>query len=187
MALHWRSSGSCSLHLLEKMTTSILTDTYRIAVTIEAEYMKIHFTKKEYDHLLDMIYISDWVMHSHCNSTPNNGYTDLRKKLLSIYNTMGAEAKVEYDNESGEFFETLSHETAMHEKYLDPYDEETFWDALIDRLATRDFIETVGVDAYETMSGGDRLIGVENEKEKYVSEFEKAGLQNIKVNDITRH
>ena len=33
--------------------------------TFELGIMKIHFTKKEYRLLLDMLYIADWVMNSH--------------------------------------------------------------------------------------------------------------------------
>ena len=41
--------------------------------------MKINFTKKEYHLLIDMLYLSDWVMHSHSTSDEDSDYKTAKK------------------------------------------------------------------------------------------------------------
>lgn len=49
--------------------------------------MKINFTKREYQALVEMLLLADWVMHAH-EVDPNPAtkpYKDLRKKVLSHF------------------------------------------------------------------------------------------------------
>ncbi len=149
--------------------------------------MKINFTKKEYSLLLDMLYLSDWMIHAFEEGMSNNDYKTLRKKILSHYKEMSAENKIEYSSEFGDYYELDSYDTEMHEKFISPYENNFFWDELIDRLGRRDFIDAIGIDAYEALPPIERAEGSYKEQNKYRKAFEESGLQNLKMLTEPKH
>lgn len=141
--------------------------------------MKINFTKDEYRLLLDMLYLSDWMMHSHEIGEKNNKHKILRKKLLSFFKEMGADDLVEYSSELKDYFELGEYDAELHEKFIDPYDDETFWEELIDRLARRDVINKIGQNEYQKMDGFELAKLILTASEPYENEFGKTGLDNL--------
>lgn len=142
--------------------------------------MKINFTKNEYRLLLDMLYLSDWMMNSHDEThTVNAKYKDLRKKILSYCKEMGLDDQFQYVD--GEYYESADSEFELHEKFLDGYNEETFWDQLIDKLSTRDFMKKVGINEYQKMDGEKRIAGITEFEHQYIDEFNQHGLDNLKI------
>jgi hypothetical protein len=146
--------------------------------------MKIQFTKKEYRLLLDMICIADWVMNCHHVGPveSNTDHTLLYQKLLSFSKSMQADDVIEYAKDTNEYYQTNEHEETLHDKYIEPYDNETFWDELIDRLSGRDFVKEFGIERIREMSRDERMILRMRIEEKYGLEFEKHGLENISIN-----
>lgn len=142
--------------------------------------MKINFTKKEYNLLLDMLYVSDWMMHAFDIEHKDNEYRTLQKRLQSYHKEMGADDRIEYSEELGDYFETGVYDAEMHDKFIEPYEEKFFWEELMDRLSVRDVINEIGFDAYEALEAFDRMEKVEKAKEKYVDEFEEHGLDNLR-------
>src|SRR5436190_10857547 len=122
--------------------------------------MKIDITKNEYRLLVDMLYLADWMMHSHAigEEQHHHEYEKLRKKILSHYKDMGAEDIVEYSEESDDFFESSDYDDYIHEKFIDPYDNENFWDELTDRLAERDVVNDSGLEKLKSMEGIERVM-----------------------------
>ena len=55
--------------------------------------------------------------------------------------------RIEYSKEFDNYFEKQPYDTQIHEEFIEPYDENTFWDELIERLAVRDVIARVGENA----------------------------------------
>lgn len=142
--------------------------------------MKINFTKKEYRVLLEMLYISDWVISSHVTEIdPNKDHGALRKKILSHYKEMGAADIVEYNKDHDEYYEMVDLEDHMQEEFLDPYNYSFFWDELIDSLARRDFIKEVGSVKYSQMEPLERATGTDKYKSLYANNFEEFGLKNL--------
>ena len=129
--------------------------------TFELGIMKIHFTKKEYRLLLDMLYIADWVMNSHqlINERSHKEHEDLYKKIKSYYREME---------------KTL-------EEFITPYDEDIFWEELVDRLAKRDVFRKIGIEKYNKMELIERIKTMSEATEQYENEFEEHGLDRVKV------
>src|SRR6185437_559284 len=149
--------------------------------------MKINFTKKEYCLLLDMVYISDWVLNSYIPDAQVDGHLEhqaLRKKLLSYHKDMGAEDVVSYDNKYDDYYESREYEKSLHEQFIDPYDEETFWDELADRLALQDFAKEVGDKKLQTMDHMERFTRLNELSEHYAHEFETNGLKHVQIQKI---
>ncbi len=68
--------------------------------------MKINITKKEYQLFLDMVYLSDWVLHAHSEerTEAKKPYKELEQKILSFANEFGMEEVVERKDKSGGHF-----------------------------------------------------------------------------------
>lgn len=145
--------------------------------------MNISLTKKEYRALIDMLYLADWMMNSHA-SDPEEYHREhqaLRKKLLSYSKEMEADDIIEYVEDLNDYYETKDYDDQLHEMFIDTYDDETFWDELLSRLAERDLLKTIGIEKYKSMEGIDRVIQVEELREIYAIEFENHGLEHVKV------
>ncbi len=145
--------------------------------------MKINFSKKEYRILLDMLYLSDWMMTSH-EEEPKNLHQEhqaLRKKLLSYYKEMNAEDVIEYSKELDGYFELAGYDEYIHEKFIDPYNYDVFWDELIDALARRDIINSMGIEKYKAMGYVERATKAQEIKAQYANEFEQHGVEHLKI------
>ena len=151
--------------------------------TFELGIMKIHFTKKEYRLLLDMLYIADWVMNSHqlINERSHKEHEDLYNKIKSYYREMEAEDLIEYSKETDSFYETREHEEKTLEEFITPYDEDIFWEELVDRLAKRDVFRKIGIEKYNKMELIERIKTMSEATEQYENEFEEHGLDRVKV------
>lgn len=147
--------------------------------------MKINFTKKEYRLLIEVLSLGHWMMHAHAIDEQDRypEHEGLRKKLLSYYKEMGAEDIIEYSQQLDNFYETNSYDEYIHKKFVEPYDDESFWDELIDKLAVRDVIHDIGIEKYQALEGIERIRKVEEAKEFYIQEFQKHGITRIIISD----
>ena len=90
--------------------------------------MKINFTKKEYSLLLDMLYLSGWVMNPYEEETDNNEYKALRKRIMSHFKEMNAENKIEYSREHDDYYELDSFHAEINETFISPFENIFFWE-----------------------------------------------------------
>ncbi len=143
--------------------------------------MKIFFTKKEYRLLIDMISLSDWVMNSHhlASEKINADYDVLYQKVLSYAKEMQAEDIVEYAKNLDGYFPTSKHEENLHDKYIEPYEQDVFWEQLIDCLAQRDFLKKVGAEKFKSMDWIERASATDEIEQEYSMEFENNGITNL--------
>jgi hypothetical protein len=153
--------------------------------------MKINITKKEYRVLVEMLYLADWMMHSHAigETQHHHEHEALRKKILSHYKEMQAEDIIEFSEELDNFYENSDYDEHIHEKFIEPYDDQTFWDELIDGLAERDLVNDIGIEQFRSMEGIERVMKVEEVKERYANEFEQHGLKHVivKYEDVVKN
>jgi hypothetical protein len=148
--------------------------------------MKIDITKKEYRALLDVFHIADWVLHAYKTEEgpETEEYRNLEQKFLSFAKEMGFEHLVEFDAETGKYFPTREYEdtSSVMDAIVD-YDNESFWDELIERLASRDLILQEGKDKVMAMDFEERLVKTETLKEKYSDEFYRNGLSRVIITE----
>jgi hypothetical protein len=147
--------------------------------------MKIEFTQKEYECLLDILYIADWVMNAHkVEDDPRTGaYKKLEQKLFSYAKDMGFENLIEYASDQKKYFPTRELEqTGSAKEFIEESENDTFWEELISRLADRDSARKVGgVENLYKLSFEDRMKIILPLEEKYASEFEKRGLEDLSI------
>ena len=138
--------------------------------------MKINFTKKEYRLLLEFMYLGDWMMSSQLDEvkyTEDNEHNALYQKIFSHAKEMGFADNM--------YFETRIFEELMDETYVDPYDEECFWEVLIRELAQRDAIEQMGEAVYAKLDPMERIKILYTYEKQYRKEFEDFGLSRLKL------
>ena len=152
--------------------------------------MKIAFTQKEYARLLEMSYLAMWVAGSHDENSPAaRRYAELEQKLLTAATPMGCADYVEVDPESGEPLfpsQKLDSKDAPTTKAIEAFEDASFWNGLVERLAERDYArELLKNPLPESMDDASRDEHLERRvgelEEKYWAEFEKNGLENLLV------
>jgi hypothetical protein len=145
--------------------------------------MKINFTKREYQTLVEMLLVADWIIRSHEEQPQpeTQPYDALRKKVLSHYKETGMAGDFRYDAEDDEYFESAEYEArAPHARFLGEYDERMFWSLLADRLAARD----LAADAAATgtvFSDQERFVRHFEIVAGYEQEFAENDLDNLRL------
>jgi hypothetical protein len=146
--------------------------------------MKINITKNEYRSLIDMIYIADWVLTSYKSEAGPEikKYQDVIQKFYGLAKDMGMDNLIKFEREMNAYCETMEFEdTSECHQFIDEYDNDAFWERLIEQLTTRDLEDEMGgkkamdkdPDKYF-----ERYAAVEM---KYMSEFEENGLENLTI------
>jgi hypothetical protein len=146
--------------------------------------MKIEISKGEYKILLHILEIADWILTSQKSKDEkrHKPYRKFEQKIFSLADVMGYESLFEYSKDFHEYMPTRKYEdTCSAMKFIEEFENESFWDELIDRLAERDAIREVGDSGFKALEGINRITKVEEHKEKYFDEFEKYGLDRIGI------
>jgi len=146
--------------------------------------MKINFTKKEYQTLVEMLLIADWIIHSHEEAPRSEAepYSALRKKVLAYFKEMGMGEAFRYDPEADDYFETAAYEErSPHMQFIDAHDEQMFWSQLAEKLAERDFAEEVRTRGEVALSDVDRFVKLSEITDAYEQELAEHGLDNVRV------
>ena len=133
--------------------------------------MNIELTEKEFRRLLDMVYIGNWILNSCRENDRFEVYDDLEEKLFALCREHGMGSLVQrwegHDYPSRAFAEG-----GIHEAIAD-YEDAMFYDILAEELARRDMSEeAVSQNDEEELSA---------RMEEYFAEFEKHGIDNVKV------
>ncbi len=143
--------------------------------------MKINITKKQYRTFLEMLEIADWVLHAHdTERVETKKYREFEQLVFSFAKDCGFENLVEYDEEMNEHFPTREfEETSPGMDYIRDFENDTFWNELVERLTERDLIRLYGEDRVDSMNRQE-LAEKENQLEKrYAEEFYQNGLENV--------
>lgn len=142
--------------------------------------MSINITNKEYQSLIDLVAIASWIMDAYTigeGQYPN--HRELIKKIYSSFKLMQSEGKIEFAPEFNDYFETRNFEEFIQNEFIQPYEENFFWDELVYKLAERDVTASIELDEFKKMDGMKRLELIDAAKESYELEFEKNGIKNL--------
>ena len=132
--------------------------------------------------LLHVLEMADWILNAHKNKEDkeHKPYIKLEQKIFAFAAEMGYGSLIEYSKELHQYLPTRKYEdTCSAMEFIEEFENESFWDELIDRLAERDAIREVGEKAFKALKPIDRIMKVEENKKLYIDEFEKYGLDRI--------
>ena len=141
--------------------------------------MNISLTPEQYKTLLLTTYLGNWMVNAHQVETDKT-FDTLASHVYSHAKSFGFADLVELDADNGKYFPTRELEDLAAE-YIDAYDNETFWDELIDRLSERDFVAKHSQQVREKMTVEERFTNLEEFEERYDEEFEKHGVERLTI------
>lgn len=136
--------------------------------------MKIDFTKEQYQILMNLVYMGNWVVNSY-ETDCDDDYDQLEKYVFSKAGEFSLE---ELADEEGLPTRKFEEESEVFD-FIDDYDEQSFWDELTQRLAYRDACKKYGEKTIMAMEPEERFPIIEELLEKYEEIFEKNGLEAV--------
>ena len=148
--------------------------------------MNIDLTEKEYRLLLDLVFMASWMVDSHHPDGRDDveEYDMLLEKLYSVAGAMGCGELVHADRETNEYLPTRHYEeTTRAYELIEEYNDDTFWDALISRLAERDVYEKMEEGRRDTMGIEEYWERSEPIEEAYFQEFRQHALDRLRLVD----
>lgn len=90
--------------------------------------MKIHFSKKEYRQLLDLVFLGDWVASAHLDDT-KSPYDEIRNKIYSHAKEFGFDDLIVHDKGEDEYFETALFEEQGVMNLIEEYNQHVMEDS----------------------------------------------------------
>ncbi len=143
--------------------------------------MKIELTKEQLTSLVKLVYLGSWMVNSwRVEEDPDEELEDAEYLVMSAAVENGLENYVEADKKEKKAFPTAELDEKMS-AIIDSYNDNTFWDELIFRMADRDFLRKYGEDAFDELATEG---GMDKERpfiEKYEKEFYENGLDRLEI------
>lgn len=135
--------------------------------------MKIELTQKEFRHLLDMVYIGNWVLNSTRGDDRFKEYDSIESKLFALCRENGMNVLVE-DWDGVSVPSRAYAEGGIHEA-IAFYEDNIFYEILAEELSRRDMeYPEINEDNY------DEIVG---RMDRYMSEFQSSGLDHLVLED----
>lgn len=133
--------------------------------------MDIQLTAKELRHLLDLVYIGNWILNSTRGNDRFVAYDEVQEKVFAFAAKNGMEGLAQ--SYMGRVFPSRAYEEGgIHDAIAD-YEDAVFFDILAEELARRDMTE-------EQLNPND-LTELTARMDSYMSEFEANGIENISL------
>ena len=135
--------------------------------------MQIDLTAKEFRHLLDMVYIGNWVLNSTRGDDRFKEYDDIESKLFSL--CKGTRLKVLQEDWNGICVPSRAYaEGGIHEA-IGFYEDNIFYEILAEELSRRDMeYPVINEENYDEIVT--RMDG-------YMREFQSSGLDHLVLED----
>jgi hypothetical protein len=146
--------------------------------------ISIKLTRREYMSLLTVLEIADWVLHAFTSEEPpeTKPYRDLEQKFFGYAEAFGVADLVEEDPRTGKLYPTAEFEDQSPGiEFIELFEDNTFWDELIDRLAFRDAVREAGEEQWDKMTHIERIRRMQPHEERYAQEFEEHGIDRIET------
>ncbi len=144
--------------------------------------MKITLSRQQFETLLRAVYMGDWMVNAiRIPGSEISEFRELEQFLWALAHAAGFNGFVEFDATLSQFL-PLEQFHEMLQPFIDEYDDEAFWDGIVDRLADRDFIETYG-NAVASMDQDERFQKLHAFVDKYETEIEEHGVDRLRVTE----
>lgn len=142
--------------------------------------MKINFTNAQYERLLGLVYIGNWIINANELQSDIVGeykkYDDLLWYIGSFAKDFGCKNLV--DIQWDKTYPSWFLEGKMLE-YVSEYEDEYFRDELADKMATKELLEIHGAEKINKMSREEYFILHDRLVDKWSDEFMENGLENV--------
>lgn len=136
----------------------------------------IKFTKEQFEALLKMAYLGNWVINAHRIDDIIEEFNEMEEYLFSKTALFGLE---KYSDSQNPSFPSSNFEASAVQEYLDEYDNETFWDELAERMAVRQILSLFPIEELEKMDPMDRVLLISRFEDELKEEFSENNIDNL--------
>jgi len=141
--------------------------------------MTINFTEDQLETLAKSLFIASWIAES--GDEESERFAELEQHVLKILHKDKVFPWIEYDKEIDQYYAEGELEEAWISDYIEPHDDETFWQNLENQLANRDAVEEHGEAVLESMEPMERMDILSNATVVYGEEFSENGVRNLRL------
>jgi len=142
--------------------------------------MQITLSQDQYEKLMHLVYLGNWLVNSYRGDRRLEEYDRLAETVLSFAPAAGLQDRVEFDEFEGRYSPSRKFDDEMG-KFWEEYDEDVFWNMLVDGLAERDYIRKHGQENLEAVDWEDYNKRLEPFLRKYEKEINQHGLERLEV------
>lgn len=147
----------------------------------DAEKINLELTVDEFEQLLSLVYLGEWVANAHNVEDEENLFTETEQVVYAKAYDSGFNDLVEFDKEAGQFLPTEEFEEDM-QTFVDEYDENTFIEELCNTLAFNE-IEKTYEEKVDVMTDTELSDLKEKLFEKYMNLLDEHGVENLSLNE----
>lgn len=140
--------------------------------------INIEFSEDQYKTLLKLSYLGNWMINSFQTDDNEDDCDALESYIFSFADEVGLEQYVDTENGNQRSYPSSELEDELN-IYIDRYNDDVFWDELVERLAWRDFTKRYREEEIKKMTHSERLHNINPLIKKYSDEFSESGIDNI--------
>jgi hypothetical protein len=142
--------------------------------------MNISFTPKQYRTLLKALFWAEWIKNAMATVPDKEGeeLQELEQHLYSYTKQFQTTDWVSYDEKLKGYYPNRLMEDTL-QSVIDEFEETSFWDELIHRMARKDTMRKYGKENFKDVF--DLMEKEHPFLEKYEKEFQENGIKNLKV------
>ena len=154
---------------------------------ISKEIRTIEFTQEQFKTLLKLAYLGNWMANANRDGSSQDPHKEEYEKmedyLFLLAKKFGLEEWVDEEEAvKGKFYPTRFFEEGTDvEELIDDYDEETFWDELIDRFGDRDFYRRYSQNEVKKMTQEERFVKLNECVDRWSDEILEHGIERMGV------
>jgi hypothetical protein len=146
--------------------------------------MKINITKKQYEDLLKLVYLGNWMANANRTEDKMQSMDDLEGYIFSFAKDFGMERWADTDDPKMTYPTSYFEGESGVQELIDDYDNENFWDELADRLGNRDFMDKYSKEEIEAMDREEYFMKNMECTIAWEKEFEKHGIDRLRIVDM---
>ncbi|MCA0983941.1 hypothetical protein LCL89_07685 [Halobacillus yeomjeoni] len=105
--------------------------------------VNIELTEDQYKKLVESIFLGTWMVNS-TRMELDEEFEDMREQVLSHYKEAGMEKEIVHQEEVGVHDLDVDYEAQLLDTYVEEYDEFSFWDKLVEKLAEKRMADQYG-------------------------------------------
>ncbi|MBA2174622.1 hypothetical protein H0266_06825 [Halobacillus locisalis] len=103
----------------------------------------LEMTEKQYKKLIEAVYLGTWMVNS-TKMDLDEDFEEMRELVLSNYNQAGLDDLVVHQKEMDIHDLDVDFESKLLDTYVEEYDEFSFWDKLVEKLADKEMVKQFG-------------------------------------------
>ncbi|UOQ92684.1 hypothetical protein MUO14_20035 [Halobacillus shinanisalinarum] len=140
--------------------------------------INLEMSQDQYEKLVETVFLGTWMVNS-TQLELDESFEGVRNLVLSKFKEAELEDKVTYEEAFDVHDLAVDFENQLLQKYVEDYDEFSFWDKLVEKLSEKELVKEFG-SLPDTLS--EEMIAKRVEYEEEIGkELEERGITNLEL------